>query len=114
MADLKWRRSEMTAALWILIGLVCFATLLAAQMRFFISVALRRALAAKFSGDFRDGVFHTAVQAAGRRAPETEAERHLAATYPSQIAQLKLARRVSLIGPGLILVLALLLRLRII
>ncbi len=100
----------MLVALWILIGVTAFATALAAQMRFILSVVLRRALAHKFGGEYRDGPYHDAIGRAARTAPETDHDRFLVETYPAQIAQLKLARRLSMIGPALLLPLALLLR----
>jgi hypothetical protein len=88
---------------WILLGMAIFAFALAAQMRMIISVALRRALAAKFGGLPTDAAYRLAVVEAASPAQASEAAIHLAKTYPNPLSHLRLARRASLIAPVLIL-----------
>ena len=90
---------------WILLGLAVFAFALAAQMRMIISVALRRALAAKFGGLPTAVEYRLAVVEAASPAQASEAAIHLAKTYPNPLSHLRLARRASLIAPVLILLL---------
>jgi|TARA_R110002020_G_scaffold399971_1_gene609891 hypothetical protein len=90
---------------WILLGLAVFAFALAAQMRMIISVALRRALSAKFGGLPTDVEYRLAVVEAASPAQASEAAIHLAKTYPNPLSHLRLARRASLIAPVLILLL---------
>jgi hypothetical protein len=97
----------MTPLFWLLVILAGFAFALAVQIRLLISYALRQALAAKFGGERGDPAYRMAVAGAGRAAPESEAARHIAATYPGQVRQLALARRVTLIAPALLLALLL-------
>jgi hypothetical protein len=94
-------------AFWVLAALLAFAILLAAQMRYLLSVVLRRALAAKFGGEHTDAGYRTAIYEAGRKAPETDHARHLSTEYPAPLSHLALARRVALVAPGLLLLLVL-------
>ncbi|WP_291199957.1 hypothetical protein [Hyphomonas sp.] len=97
----------MIIAFWILAALLGFAILLAAQMRMLLSIALRRALAAKFGGKHTDPEYRTAIYDAGRIPPDHEHTRYLSTEYPNPLAHLQLARRVALIAPALLLVLVL-------
>ncbi|MEQ3649483.1 hypothetical protein [Hyphomonas sp.] len=85
----------MDILLFILLGLTIFILLLALQMRWMISVALRRALTEKFGGLPSDTEYCQGVADAGRRVSHTEIATHLNETYPSQLGHLRLARRVS-------------------
>lgn len=82
-----------------------FAFALAAQMRMIISVALRRALAAKYGGLPTAAEYRLAVVEAASPAQASEAAIHLAKTYPNPLSHLRLARRASLVAPVLILLL---------
>lgn len=94
----------MTVLFWALAVIIVFAILLAAQMRMIISMALRRALAAKFGGGPNDVEYRAAILSLGRGPASTDAERHLEAEYPRPVGQMKLARRVSLAGPLALLI----------
>jgi beta-lactamase regulating signal transducer with metallopeptidase domain len=72
-----------TPFFWILLGLGLFALVLALQMRMIVSVALRRALAAKFGGLPTDTAWRLTVVEAAAPAPASEAALHLANTYPA-------------------------------
>ena len=93
----------MTPLFWILLGLGLFALVLAVQMRMIVSVALRRALAAKFGGLPTDTAWRLAVVEAAAPSPASEAALHLAHTYPAPRAHLRLARRACLTAPLFIL-----------
>ncbi len=93
----------MTPLFWILLGLGLFAFVLAVQMRMIISVALRRALAARFGGLPTDTAYRLAVVDAATPTPASEAALHLAQTYPNPLSHLRLARRTCLIAPLFIL-----------
>lgn len=88
---------------WVLVATLGFAIALAAQMRFLLSIALRRALAAKFGGKHTDAAYRTAIYTVGRGAPDSDETRYLTTEYPRPVAHLTLARRVSLIAPALLL-----------
>ncbi|MEZ5946185.1 MAG: hypothetical protein R3C13_14500 [Hyphomonas sp.] len=97
----------MTLMAWILFGVVGFAFLLAVQMRFLISVSLRRALAAEFGGDYRAPEHIASVQATRNATSGDRGADWLAGKYPQPLAYLRLARRVSYTAPmGLFLLLA--------
>jgi len=96
-----------TILFWTLAALLAFAILLAAQMRMLLSIALRRALAARFGGKHTAAAYRTAIYDAGRTAPDSEYTRYLSTEYPGPISHLVLARRVALIAPGLLLILVL-------
>ncbi|WP_321490618.1 hypothetical protein [uncultured Hyphomonas sp.] len=93
----------MMIAGWIVLGVTSFALVLAAQMRMLISVLLRRALAETFGGDFRDPAYRAAVAASGKTDTPGEHLAWLMETYPAQLAQLRLARRVTYTAPMAIL-----------
>nr|WP_321439702.1 hypothetical protein [uncultured Hyphomonas sp.] len=93
----------MMIAGWIVLGLSGFALVLAAQMRMLISVSLRRALADKFGGDYRDPAFRDAIASSGKTDTPGEHLAWLMETYPAQLAQLRLARRVTYTAPMAIL-----------
>ncbi len=86
----------MEIALFLLLGLSIFALALALQMRWLISVSLRRALAEKFGGLYTDHRYQRSVADAGRPVEHTQDATWLNVTYPDQVAQLRLARRVSI------------------
>ena len=94
----------MTILFWTLAVMLVFAIALAAQMRMIISMALRRALAAKFGGGPNDVEYRAAILALGRGPATTDAGNHLEAEYPNPLAHLKLARRVSMAGPLALLI----------
>ena len=93
----------MIIAGWIVLGVTGFAFVLAAQMRMLISVLLRRALVDKFGGDPRDPEYRAAVAASGKTDTPGEHLAWLMETYPAQLAQLRLARRVTYTAPMAIL-----------
>ncbi|KCZ85173.1 hypothetical protein HAD_05810 [Hyphomonas adhaerens MHS-3] len=93
----------MIIAGWIVLGVTGFAFVLAAQMRMLISVSLRRALADKFGGDYRDPAFRAAVASSGKTDTPGEHLAWLIETYPAQLTQLRLARRVTYTAPMAIL-----------
>jgi hypothetical protein len=93
-----------TILFWTLSVILVFAIALAAQMRMIISMALRRALAAKFGGGPNDVDYRAAILSLGRGPATTDAEKHLETEYPNPVAQMKLARRVSLAGPLALLI----------
>lgn len=86
---------------WILIGILLFAFALAVQMRMMIGVVVARALRARYSAL---GVPESrlAVVLAGNGEAGDEPVQHIYETYPDQIKQLRLARRVSRITPVLV------------
>ena len=86
----------MDIVLFSLLGLTVFALGLALQMRWLISVALRRALSEKFGGIPSDTEYRQGVADAGRRVSHTDIATHLNETYPEQLGQLRLARRISI------------------
>ncbi len=90
-----------TIIFWVLLGLTGFAFALALQMRLMIGVVVARALRARDKTlSVRDS--RLAVVKAGNgetRSPETD---HIHQTYPDQIRQLRLARKVSIVTPILI------------
>ncbi len=88
---------------WIVLGVTGFAFVLAAQMRMLISVSLRRALAEKFGGDYRDAGYRAAVAAAGTPAEPGEHTAWLTETYPAPLSHLRLARRVTYTAPMAVL-----------
>ncbi|WP_084420733.1 hypothetical protein [Henriciella litoralis] len=90
--------------------LVFFVFALAVQMRLLAGVALKRAARAKFDtledGPARFAVLH-AVNGSDTLEPGDEAgdaAKYLTAEYPSALAHIRLARKVSLIMPGVLLV----------
>lgn len=93
----------MTVIFWTLAVITVFALALAAQMRMMISVVLRRALAAKFGGGPNDLEYRAAILSLGRGEADTEARKYLEAEYPNPLAHMKLARRVSMGGPVILL-----------
>lgn len=92
---------------WTLAVCIAFAIALAAQMRVLISYSLRRALAAKLGGSPHDPAYRAAILMAGRGRPDGAAGEHLEAEYPVPLSWLTLARRVSLFGPFLLLLVVL-------
>ena len=92
---------------WIVLGVVGFAFVLAAQMRMLISVSLRRALADRFGGDYRSAEYRAAIAETAKPAPDGEYAAYLAETYPLPLSHLRLARRVTYTAPmAILLVLA--------
>ena len=98
---------------WILFGILAFALALAIQMRVIIGVILARALRAR-DPDLSIQDSRAAAVFAGHGHAGVPGERglsggiaHLHATYPDQIGQLRLARRVCLVAPiGIVLLIA--------
>lgn len=93
----------MTIFFWTLLAAVAFAILLAAQMRILLSIALRRALAARFGGKHTDPAYRSAIYLAGRGEPDIDEAKYLYTEFPRPLAHLTLARRVSLVAPVLLL-----------
>ena len=97
----------LTVGFWIVLGVLGFALALAVQMRLMIGVVVARALRA------RDPALEIAasrlavVKAANGETGEPEID-HINTTYPAQVRQLQLARRVSTVLPILILALLIL------
>jgi hypothetical protein len=100
----------MNLVLWIVIGLSLFAWALALQMRMLISVGLRRALAAKFGGDFNAPRWRQAAAFAGKIPPQDEPAQLLADTYAVPVGHLRMARIVSAYAPVVALLAAIALR----
>lgn len=94
----------MTVLFWALAVIIVFAILLAAQMRMIISMALRRALAARFGGTPNDVEYRAAILSLGRGPADSEISRYLETDYPNPLAQMKIARRVSMAGPLALLI----------
>ena len=84
---------------WAVFGIAGFAFLLALQMRFLISVSLRRALAAKFGGDYREARHRASIRATQAGTTADEGEHFLAEVYPAPLSHLRLARRVTYTAP---------------
>lgn len=95
-----------TVFFWILLGLLGFAFALALQMRVMIGVVVARALRAR-DETLEIAASRLAMVKAGNGETGEDAVDHIHATYPAQVRQLRLARRVSTITPVLILVLLL-------
>lgn len=95
---------------WILTGILLFAFALAVQMRMMIGVVVARALRARYSA-LGIPESRLAVVLAGNGAAGGEPVQHIYETYPDQIKQLRLARRVSKIIPVAVLIIVLIERL---
>lgn len=93
----------MTIFFWTLLAAVAFAILLAAQMRILLSIALRRALAARFGGKHTDPAYRSAIYLAGRGEADIDETKYLHTEFPRPLAHLNLARQVSLVAPALLL-----------
>lgn len=83
---------------WVLLGVFSFAFVLALQMRLMIGVIVARALRAR-DENLDIAASRLAVVKAGNGQTGEAAVNHIHATYPAQMAQLRLARRVSIILP---------------
>lgn len=94
----------LTVLFWILLGLTGFAFTLAVQMRIMIGVVVARALRAR---DSALGIRQSrlAVVLAGNDEPGDEPVQHILTTYPAQVRQLRLARRITQITPALLIIL---------
>lgn len=91
-----------TVFLWILLGVFMFMLALALQMRVMIGVVIARALRARDKGlPIKES--RLAVVKAGNGEIGTPEVDHILATWPQQISQLRLARRVSRSMPFLML-----------
>ena len=90
-----------TVLFWILLGLTGFAFALAVQMRIMIGVVVARALRARDSELPIPESRLAMVKAGNGDTGEVEVD-HIHATYPAQVRQLRLARRVSSVTPVLI------------
>ncbi|MDJ0922391.1 MAG: hypothetical protein QNI84_14780 [Henriciella sp.] len=104
---------ETALVFWILLGVIAFAFALAVQMRVVIALVLRRALKA-WKPEFDDRVLanDAVIAAAGQSQSQSGAEpvqqsaaAHLIETYPNPLRHLRLARRVSLVAPVMLIVL---------
>ena len=86
---------------WIVFGCLAFAFALAVQARVIIGVIIARALRARDKGlPIRDS--RLAVVKAGNDEIGTPEVDHIRETWPTQIRQLKFARKLSIIAPMLI------------
>lgn len=83
---------------WVLLGVFSFAFVLALQMRLMIGVIVARALRAR-DENLDIAASRLAVVKAGNGQTGEATIDHIHATYPEQMAQLRLARRVSIILP---------------
>ena len=86
---------------WTLFGVTAFAFALAIQMRVIIGVIVARALRAR-DKTLSIRASRLAMVKAGNGeigSPEVD---HIHATYPAQVRQIRLARRVSIVTPILI------------
>lgn len=86
---------------WTVFAALCFAFALAIQMRIVLGVVVARALRAR---DETLGIkaSRLAMVRAGNGEHDDDATKHIHATYPDQVQQLRLARKVSVITPVLI------------
>ncbi len=84
---------------WALLAAGAFAFLLAVQMRFMISHAFRRALAAKFGGEMASLEYRQVIAGLGHSLAATPEARHIEAIYQSAVSHLLLARKVSIVAP---------------
>ncbi len=93
-----------TVLFWVLFASFAFAFALAIQMRIIIGVVVARALRARDAHlDIRAS--RLAMVQAGNGERGNEAVDHIHATYPVQVRQLRLARRVSVLAPLALLML---------
>ena len=89
---------------WTLFGSLAFAFALALQMRVIIGVIIARALRARDKGlPIRDS--RLAVVKAGNGETGIPEVDHIVETWPAQVRQLKLARKLSIVLPVLFLAL---------
>lgn len=88
---------------WIVFGLLAFAFALAVQMRVMIVLVLRRALLA-WKPALTPQEAQTAILEAARPGQVSESGEYVRGTFAAQVAQLKLARRVSFFLPPVIAV----------
>jgi hypothetical protein len=88
--------------LWTVFAALCFAFALAIQMRIILGVIVARALRAR---DETLGIkaSRLAMVRAGNGERDDDLTDHIHATYPEQVRQLRLARKVSVITPLLII-----------
>lgn len=91
----------LTILLWFLFGVFLFAFALAMQMRMMIGVVVARALRARYSA-LGIPESRLAVVLAGNGEQGDEPVQHIYDTYPDQVKQLRLARKVSRIMPVLV------------
>ena len=94
-----------TALFLALIGILVFAFALAIQMRMMIGVVVARAWRARYSA-LGIPESRLAVVLAGNGEEGDEPVQHIYETYPDQVKQLRLARRVSKVTPFLVLLVA--------
>jgi len=87
-----------TVLFWIVLGVTGFAFALALQMRMMIGVVVARALRAR-DQELSVPDSRLAVVKAGDGETGEPAIDHIHATYPAQVRQLRLARRVSVVVP---------------
>ena len=91
-----------TLIFWITFGVLGFAFALAVQMRVIIGVIVARALRAR-DESLDIPTSRLAMVKAGNGDTGEDAVDHIHATYPAQVRQLRLARKVSTVIPFLIL-----------
>ncbi|MEM9938401.1 MAG: hypothetical protein AAF768_06105 [Pseudomonadota bacterium] len=106
---------EKVVLFWIVFVVIAFAFALAVQMRMMIAIVLRRALKA-WKPELEDQVLANGAVIAAASSNQVRVEdeplqqtatAHLIETYPQPLRHLRLARRVSVITPVMILALLL-------
>ena len=91
------------ALFWTVFAALCFAFALAVQMRIVLGVIVARALRAREERlDIAPSRLAMVRAANGERGDDLTD--HIHATYPEQVRQLRLARKVSVITPVLIVI----------
>lgn len=99
---------EKIVLFWIVFGVLGFAFALGVQMRVMIALVLRRALMAREAG-LDEGKANAAIIEAAAADGDALGQRaaHLVEVYPQPLRHLRLARRVSIITPVMLLMLLL-------
>lgn len=88
-------------AFWTIFAALCFAFALAIQMRIVLGVVVARALRAR-DETLDIAPSRLAMVRAGNGERDDEHTEHIHTTYPDQVLQLRLARKVSVVTPVLI------------
>ncbi len=86
---------------WTVFAALSFAFALAIQMRIILGVIIARALRAR-DDTLSIKASRLAMVRAGNGISDDDATAHIHATYPDQVRQLRLARKISVIMPVLI------------
>ena len=91
------------AAFWTIFAALCFAFALAIQMRIVLGVVVARALRAR-DETLDIAPSRLAMVRAGNGESGDDLTDHIHSTYPEQVRQLRLARKVSVVTPVLIVI----------